>query len=136
MTLTYVDAAEVVRNWLRDHAAELVVDADRINYGVIAGDASQISVWRVAGGDDTSMAPLDRATLQIDVWHGTSYNTAKNVKNRLRGLLRELRPQEMDSNGFAYGAEVQTEIFLDDRESSTVHFALTVNVIVRAINQP
>jgi hypothetical protein len=133
VTVTYVDAAECFRNWLRDHATDLVVDADRINYGVAPGDASQISVWRVGGGDDVSDAPLDRATLQFDVWHGTSYNTAKNVKNRLRALLRELRPQELDSNGFGYGAEVQTEIFLDDRESSIVHFALTVNVVIRAI---
>jgi hypothetical protein len=134
-TLVFTDTTKAVRDWLRDNAAELVVDSARINLGTVDGDASQIVVQRVGGGDDTSDAPLDQALVQIDCWHGTSYNTASNVKNKVRALLKELRTKALSTGGGAttgYGATVLAEVFSPDPQDNSPRFILTVAVTARA----
>lgn len=134
LNVVYSDPAKAVRDYMRDHAADLGVTSTNVNVGVKDTDDAQIVVFRAGGGDDTSDAELDRATLQIDIWHPTSYNTAVNVKNKVRALLRELRSTQLNATTHGYGAEVASEIFLPDRETNHVRFAITANVVVRAIS--
>ncbi len=99
-------------------------------YGPV-GDAAQVVVYRVGGGDGPSLIPTDDATLGIDVWGDStnpSVSATAQMKDSIRSRFARVQGKTAMGGRTVFGMTVQSERWLPDPDTDQPRFALTVSV--------
>lgn len=135
MSDEYPDVEGGFKDYLRSRSRIQTLIGNRVFLeanNAVESDYPLIEIQRVGGGDDNSEAALDNAVLQVDLW-GQLRNRAglKPLYQAVRAECRlitvagavELRPGMV-----AYGAVVNTAIYLPNPADDRPHYVLTVAV--------
>lgn len=139
-TLTMPDTEKAVRDWLRGLATvTALVDAGRIDFAPVSDtNAPSVQIFKVGGGDDLSLAPLDVPLIQIDVRAGAqnSRNQAVALRDQIRAEIQALRPTTVAPH-VLYGGRVLSDVYLPDPDFSPPtprhRFALTFECVARTV---
>lgn len=138
-TKTFADVEGGLRTWLRTVPDITAQVSTRVFFGIprdSAGVATTsfplITLQRVGGGPQSGEAPLDNALVQIDCW-GAIGNKAQAwaVAKAVMDTLESLTPREIATGVYAYGASVDSVIFLPDPADSRARYVVTASVTTR-----
>lgn len=135
---SYPDTEGACRTWLRTKASLTAVVAQRIFFGVpddaAESDFPLITIQRISGGEDSSEAPLDVATLQIDVWGNLRGKAAiATLANSVQAEFKDVRSATaFDGSVVCLGAVVENRAFMVDPEDQRPRYSLTVQVVTRS----
>lgn len=135
MTVEWPDTEGAVRDYLRGHTDVTAQVGTRVFFSIPDQPTwPLVVVRRVAGGDDTSEAPLDQAVIQIDCWAaGRNKQQATDVVNAVRQALYELRgATALNDDVVGYGARIDSIVFLPDPADDRPRYALTAQITTRA----
>lgn len=130
----FADVEGGLRTWLRTQSDITALVSTRVFFGVPdAVTFPVITIQRVGGGPQSGEAPLDDALIQIDCWaSGQNKAQAWAVAKAVIDVLESMTPQELDSGVYAYGASVDSVIFLPDPADGRARYSVTALVTVRS----
>ena len=135
-----------IRDYLRAHPDVSALIGTRAFFGIPDSPTwPLVVVRRVGGSEDSSEAAIDVAVIQIDCW-GRLFNDTDPSKSahgdkaqadRLRRAVRKALWQirgatAANTSTVLYGAVVESDPFLPDRDNDRPRYALTVRVTARA----
>lgn len=133
------DIEGALRTWLRAQPAVTAIVGQRVFFGVpkAATEASfpMLTVQLVAGADEESDAPVDRSTVQVDVW-GSLDESGNGRKAECTALMNAVRAAFRDVRGrtpltaavAAFGLNVVGRLWLPDQDNDRPRYVLSVEV--------
>lgn len=123
-----------LRTWLKLQPAIIAAVGSKVFFGIPDPRNPSfplIAISRVGGGPQLGEAPLDDAIIQFDCW-GSNKGSACQVSLALIGVLDELESNQMGSDAFGYGVNVESSVGIPDSGSKTYRYSVTGIVTARA----
>lgn len=139
-TRTFADVEGGLRSWLRAQSGVSSVVGTRVFFGIPRDEAGQpsaafplIVLNRVGGAPQTGGAPLDDALIQLDCWGGISNKAqAWAAAKAVMDALESMTPQTLAAGVYAYGASVESVIWLPNPDDDRARYVVTAMVTARA----
>jgi hypothetical protein len=129
------DVEGAVRTWLRSLPAVTALVGDRVKFALDPRSELPAVIVRLVGVvPDTSEAPLFQRILQVDVFDAARQKTrCFAVAAAVEAAFGSIRQATaMGSDVVAWGAEVQSVIYLPDPGNAAPRYSITVIITARS----